>query len=194
MANTTTVKRRGVTILPVVIAILFMLLFSILSMAMVVRGFLSGVEASKREAEEHQLKMRQWVKTYIYNVSLCKTLNLVVKGLRGQPVSRQELDVKGPVKVLVVNEGGELVDLEHITVEELGSIVYEAELSARLPPGGWIVYAPRDLNLPDNYDMLREALDTIILFGGRETFNVTVFQPPPLTYVEIGEAGECYEP
>jgi hypothetical protein len=185
---------RGVTILPVVIAILFMLLFSMLSMAMIARGFLSGIEASKREAEEHQLKMKQWVKTYIYNVSLCGTLNLVVKGLRGQPVSRQELDVKGPVKVLVVNEGGEAVNLEHITVEALGSIVYEAELNVRLPPGGWVMYAPRELNLPDDYDTLREVLDMIILFGGRETFNVTVFQPPPLTYVEVGEADECYEP
>jgi len=194
MVSATVVERRGVTVLPVVLAVLFMLLLSMMSIAMISRITLAGAEASRREAEEHQVKMKQWVKTYIYNVSLCKLLNLIAKGLKGQPVSEQELDISGPVRILIVNEGGSPVKLEHMAVQAIGSIVHESDLDVKLPPGGWIAYSPRDIGLPEDYKALMDALDMIILFGGRETYNATYFQPPPITYVEVGDDGECSEP
>jgi len=189
-----TVKSKAVTVLPIVLAILFMLLLSMLSIAVIARAMFSGAEASRREAEEHQVKMKQWVKTYIYNVSLCKMLNLMVKGMKGQIVSEQELDVSGPVKILVANEGGGAVRLEHMMVQALGSIVHEVDLDVKLQPGGWIVYSPRDLALPEDYKALMDTLDTISFFGGREAYNTTYFQPPPITYVEVRDDGTCVEP
>jgi hypothetical protein len=188
------VKSKAVTVLPIVLAILFMLLLSMLSIAAIARAMFSGVEASKREAEEHQVKMKQWVKTYIYNVSLCKMLNLMVKAMKGQTISQQELDVSGPVKILVANEGGGAVRLEHMMVQALGSIVHEVDLDVKLQPGGWIVYSPRELGLPEDYKALMDTLDTISFFGGRETYNTTYFQPPPITYVEVRDDGTCVEP
>jgi hypothetical protein len=189
-----TVKSKAVTVLPIVLAILFMLLLSMLSIAAIARAMFSGVEASKREAEEHQVKMKQWVKTYIYNVSLCKMLNLMVKGMKGQTISQQELDVSGPVKILVANEGGGAVRLEHMMVQALGSIVHEVDLDVKLQPGGWIVYSPRELGLPEDYKALMDTLDMIAFFGDRETYNTTYFQPPPITYVEVRDDGACVEP
>jgi len=189
-----TISGKGLTILPVVLAVLFMLLLSMLSIAMISRVMLAGAEASKREAEEHSVKMKQWVKTYIYNVSLCKVLNLVVKGLRGQPISEQELDVSGPVKILVTNEGGSTVKLEHMLVQALGSIVHESDLDVEIPPGGWIAYRPGEMGLPEDYEALMRSLDMIAFFGGRETYNATYLQPPPITYVEVRSDGVCVEP
>jgi len=189
-----TVKSKAVTVLPIVLAILFMLLLSMLSIAVIARAMFSGAEASRREAEEHQVKMKHWVKTYIYNVSLCKMLNLMVKGMKGQTISQQELDVSGPVKILVANEGGGSVRLEHMMVQALGSIVHEADLDVKLPPGGWIVYRPRELGLPEDYKALMDTLDMIAFFGDRETYNTTYFQPPPITYVEVRDDGTCVEP
>lgn len=187
-------KTRAVTVLPVVLALLFMFLISALALASIARVYISATESSKREAEEHSSKMKQWVKTYIYNVSLCKILNLVTKGVRGEPVSEQELDVSGPVKILVVNEGGGVVRLEHIVVQALGSIVHEREIDVELPPGGYIAYSPRDLSLPEDYQSLMESLDMIMFFGGGEAYNIMFFQPPPITYVEVDSKGVCHEP
>ena len=188
------VDRRAVTVLPVVIAILFMLLLSMMSVAIIARAMLAGAEASKREAEQHQAKMGQWVKTYIYNVSLCKLLNLTVKGMRGEPVSLEELNMSGPVKILVANEGGSPVRLEHMIVQALGTTVHEEGLSIELPPGGWIAYDPKSIGLPDDYQTLMSKLDMIAFFGGGEIYNATYFQPPPITYVEVGADGRCTEP
>jgi hypothetical protein len=188
------VARRALTILPIVIAILFMLLISLMGIAIVARAITAGAEASRREAEQHQAKMRQWIKTYIYNVSLCKLLNLTVRGLKGEQIAQQDLNVSGPVKILVANEGGGKVRLEHMIVQALGTIVHEEGLNIELPPGGWIVYRPRDLGLPDDYKALMSSLDIIAFFGGGETYNTTYFQPPPITYVEVGADGRCVEP
>jgi len=194
MGSTTAVKRMGVTILPVVVALLFMFLLSALAFSMVVRALFSATEASKREAEEHSVKMRQWVKTYIYNVSLCKLLNFYVKALRNQSTTLEESDISGPVKILIANEGGRSVSIEHLAVVALGSIVHEASLDVRLNPGGYIVYQPNELGLPEDYSKLKEVLNEILLFGGREVYNNTYFSPPSLAYVEVGEDGQCSEP
>ena len=194
MGGATTVERRGVTILPVVIAILFMFLLSMMSIAMISRAILAGAEASKREAEEHEVKMKQWVKTYIYNVSLCKLLNFYVKALRNQSTALEESDISGPVKILIANEGGRPVKIEHLVVVALGSIVHEDSLSVSLNPGEYTVYRPNELGLPEDYSILREMLGEILLFGGREAYNNTYFSPPPIAYVEVSEDGQCSEP
>jgi len=188
------VSRRGVTILPVVIALLFMFLLSALTVSMVVRALFSAAEASKRGSEEHSVKMKQWVKTYIYNVSLCKLLEFYVKALRSQSTAPQDSNIAGPVKILIANEGGRPVRIEHITVVALGSIAHEGEVSILLDPGAYVVYKPSDLGLPEDYSKLREVLDEILLFGGREAYNNTYFAPPPLAYVEVSEDGACSEP
>ena len=189
-----TVRMKAVTVLPVVFALLFMFLISAIVLASIARAYMASAESSKREAEEHSMKVKQNVKTYIYNVSLCKILNIINKGVAGKPISEQELDTSGPVKILVANEGGKVVRLEHVVVKALGSIVYEAGIDTRLSPGGYILYYPRDLSLPEDYELLKKYLDMISFFGGGEIYNMTVFQPPPITYVEVDEYGVCHEP
>lgn len=191
MAN---VKLRAVTAIPVVLALLGMFLLMALSFGVIVRGYLNAMESSIRESGEHSPKAKQTLTIYVYNVSLCKMMNLIVKSVKGQSVSPEEADISGPVKILILNEGGRVLDIDHIVVIALGSKVYEAGLNTRLAPGEYLVYNPRELSLPENYNVLMNTLDTIIIYSGEENFQSLTYGSPPLTLINIDGGGGCSEP
>lgn len=189
----TPVGGGGVTVIPVVLALLFFFLLSALVLGIVIGGYVSGAQASIGESVEHSVEVKRWVKAYVYNVSLCKTLAVLTKAARGQPLSPRELDTSGPVRILVLNEGEEPVKLDHIAVIALGTIVHQGGLDATLKPGEYISYSPRDLSLPEDYGMLTKTLEEVVLHGVAY-YNTTVFNPPPLAVVSVDEGGGCSEP
>lgn len=187
-------RLKAVTVLPLVLALTFMFFASAITFGAIARAYLSTVEAGIREAQEHSPKTRQNLVVYVYNVSLCKTMSLITKVLKNQTVNPEDTDLAGPVKILIFNQGGTDVELDHIAVSFLGTKVYESHLNVRLKPGEHVVYSPRDLNLPDKHDVLTRHLDGIVLHGGGETFRSLAYGPPPLTLVDIDSGGACSEP
>jgi len=187
-------KLRALTAIPLVLAFMFMFMISALVFGIIARAYLSGLESSVRESQEHSPKMKQDITIYVYNVSLCKMLSFITKSLKGQEIARSDTDISGPVKILILNQGGGVIPLDHIAVSFLGTKVYENDLNVKLKPGDYIVYYPRELSLPEDYEKLMRDLDTIVLHGGRETYQNIAFDPPPLSLVNIDEGGGCSEP
>lgn len=188
------VKLRAVTVLPVVLALTFMFLISAIVFGAIARAYLGGLESNVRESQEHSPKTKQSITIYVYNVSLCKMMNFITKTLKGQQITPVDTDVSGPVKILILNQGGNIVELDHIVVSALGSKVYENVLSIKLSPGQYLLLYPRSLSLPEDYEKLKQYLDTIVLHGGRETYSNIAFSPPPLSLINIDERGACSEP
>lgn len=187
-------KLKAVTIIPFVLALMFMSLISTIIFGLIARAYMGGLESNIREAQEHSPKTKQDITIYIYNMSLCKMMNFITKALKNQPITPIDTDISGPVKILIVNQGGNIVELDHIAVSALGSKVYESPLNIKLMPGDYSVFYPRNLNLPEDYGALMKYLDTIVIHGGRETYQNIAFSPPPLSIINIDEGGACSEP
>lgn len=188
------VKLKGVTILPIVLALTFMFFISAIVFGVIVGVYLGGLESNIREAQEHSQKTKQNIIVYIYNTSLCKMMNLVTKALKRQEIKPEDTDMSGPMKILILNQGGQVVELDYIAISALGSKVYEDPINIKLKPGDYIVFSPRELNLPEDYKKLMGYLDVIVIHGGRETYQNVAYNPPPLTLINIDERGVCSEP
>lgn len=184
----------GITALSIVLAILFLFFISTITLGVITRNYVIGVERAVNEGYKQASKLRQWITVYVYNVSICKQLRLLYAAMRNESILSEEADVSGPTKILILNEGQEPVRIEHLAVKAAGSLVHERGMDETLRPGEYLVYSPSELHLPDDYAVLNQTLQAIVVYGSGEMFDNLFFRPPPPSIAWFDSGGVCHEP
>ena len=191
-------RSRGLTILPIALALTFMMMASLTVVAVILSARARVLEEAAHQKASPIERKQAWVRVYVYNASLCRLLQLWYMALQNitdtnMTLSELALD---PPRILVLNVGGSPIRVDYLAASALGTVVHEQALDRVLEPGGYLAYEPSELGLPSDYETLARSLDALIIHTDKgEAYVEASFTPPdPVTVVEVGEDGSCSEP
>jgi len=202
---------RGLSALPVILAIMVVAILSLFIASAVMRAQLDPALWARELAAQGAEKRTSWLKAYVYDVDLCELLRfqgLVLKNktlgnitiiygrpdLENQSAGIYSVQLSSPTRILIINEGPP-VEIEVLAFEAFGALQKELRPGVELKTGEYLVYLPGDLGLPESVDALYHGNFRIVAYTSlQESIEIIViFTPPdPAAIVAIDPAsGKC---
>jgi len=176
----TAVHRSGLAAVAATISILFMSLSSLYLVAYLNLSNRAAALAAQEASVGQAPRVPEVLSAYIYNASLCALL----EGKLSQE--------KMPWKLLVVNTGNILAEVDSIVLAVDRNIVYSNSSKQRLLPGQYIALPLEDCGAFCAPYMTLGVVQVHTSRGGFFTGGYGI--PRPEAVVNINEQGRCVEP